>query len=72
VKRYSIKCRSGKIEYFDVISESDDGYQVRLTRISDGNEKTNDVFMPNNLFEMCFKTGYIYEMDHQVRQVTVA
>ena len=64
MKRYCIKCRSGKIEFFDVLSESDEGYHVRLTRISDGNEKSNEVFMSNNLFDMCFKTGYIFEMDN--------
>lgn len=63
MKRYCIKCRSGRIEYFDVLSESDAGYHVRLTRIHDGDERTKEVFMPNNLFDMCFKTGYIFEME---------
>ena len=63
MKRYSVKCRSGRIEYFDILSEADDGFQVRLTKINEGCENTDDVFLSSNLFEMCFKTGYIYEID---------
>jgi hypothetical protein len=65
MKRYCIKCRAGRIEYFDVIAENDDGYKVRLTRISDGNEKIIEEFMSRHLFDICYKTGYIFEMEKQ-------
>ena len=57
------------MEYFDILSESDDGYQVLLTRISDGNEKSGELFMSRHLFDLCFKTGYIFETE---RTATVA
>jgi hypothetical protein len=63
MKRYFVKCRSGKIEFFDVMEKRADGYRVRLTSISEGNEKTTDEFMSYSLFDMCLKTGYIYEME---------
>ena len=61
MKRYYIKARTGRIEYFDVLSQNDDGYKVRLTRLSDGNEKITETVIPRHLFDLCLKTGYIYE-----------
>jgi hypothetical protein len=61
MKRYYIKCRPGRIEFFDIIRETDEGFFIRLTRISDGNEKIIEESMSGHLFNMCVKTGYIYE-----------
>jgi hypothetical protein len=61
MKRYYIKCRSGRIEFFDIIRENEEGFTVRLTRLSDGNEKIIEEFMSRHLFNICLKTGYIYE-----------
>jgi hypothetical protein len=63
MKRYCIKCREGKSEYLDVIRETEDGFLVRLTRISDGNERIIEESMTRHLFEICVKTGYIYQAD---------
>ena len=64
MKRYCIKCRAGRIEFFDILSETNDGYRIRLTRLSEGNEKTMDEFMSHHLFDMCFRAGYIYELEN--------
>jgi hypothetical protein len=69
MKRYCIKCRAGRIEYMDILKENEDGFFVRLTRLSDGNEKITDEFMSRHLFEMCLKTGYIYEINVQADSV---
>jgi hypothetical protein len=69
MKRYCIKSREGRIEYFDIIGEVENGYKVRLTKVYDGNEKISEEYMPCHLFDICFKTGYIYEME---RAATVA
>jgi hypothetical protein len=61
MKRYCIKCRSGRTEFFDIIREIEDGFVVRLTRISDGSEKIIEESMTRHLFDICIKTGYIYE-----------
>ena len=63
MKRYCIKNRTGKIEYFDIISENDNEYMIRLTRLSDGSEKVIEEPMSRHLFNICMKTGYIYELD---------
>ena len=63
MKRYCIKCRAGKIEFFDIISESDEGYRIRLTRVSDGSERIVEDSMPRHLFNICVKTGYFYELE---------
>ncbi|MDR1288301.1 MAG: hypothetical protein LBK08_11895 [Treponema sp.] len=61
MKRYCIKSRGGRTEYFDIVREIEDGFIVRLTRISDGNEKIIEESMTKHLFDICLKTGYIYE-----------
>ena len=61
MKRYRIKCRTGRVEYIDIIGEIEDGYVIRLTRLSDGNQKITEETMTRHLFNMCLKTGYIYE-----------
>ena len=63
MKRYCIKSREGKLEYFDIISENDEGFTIRLTRLSDGNEKTVEEKISRHLFNICVKTGYIYELE---------
>ncbi|MDR1278089.1 MAG: hypothetical protein LBK02_05020 [Treponema sp.] len=69
MKRYCVKCRAGRIEYIDILRETEDGFFTRLTRLSDGNEKVIDEFMSRNLFDMCVKTGYIYEIAAEVSSV---
>ena len=63
MKRYSIKSRNGSIEYFDILSEDEEGYRIRLTRIYDGNERSTETYMTRDLFELCQKTGYICELE---------
>jgi hypothetical protein len=62
MKRYRVKCRSGRIEYIEIIKEIEDGYLVRLTRVNDGNTKISEETMTRHLFTICLKTGYISEM----------
>jgi len=69
MKRYCIRCRSGRVEYFDIISENEDGFRIRLTRLSDGNEKVFDESMSRSLFDMCIKTGYIFQIENSVASV---
>ena len=63
MKRYCVKCRAGKLEFFDIISENEDGYRIRLTRLSEGNERIVEESMPRHLFNICVKTGYIFELE---------
>ncbi|MCL2382471.1 MAG: hypothetical protein FWC64_12940 [Treponema sp.] len=69
MKRYCINCRAGKIEYFDVITESEDELNIRLTRISGGSERVIEDSMSRQMFDMCFKTGYIFEMENAAASV---
>ena len=69
MKRYCIKCQTGKIEYFDVLGENDTEYQIRLTRLSDGDERTYEESMSRHLFNICVKTGYIFELENDVASV---
>ena len=69
MKRYCVKCRAGKIEFFDILSENDEGYNIRLTRLSDGNKRTIEEIMSKNLFNICVKSGYIFELENSTASV---
>jgi hypothetical protein len=69
MKRYCIKCEPNRVEYFDILEENSDGFTVRLTRVKDGYEKVSELFLKAELFEMCLKTGYIYEMKEKASSV---
>ena len=62
MKRYCIKSRPGKSEYLEVLSETDEGYNIRLTKICDGDQKIKEDFIKRDLFDICLKTGYLSEL----------
>ncbi len=62
MKRYCIKCEPGRVEYLDVLRETDAGFLVRVVRVKDGYDKVVEEFMSSTLFETCLKTGYLYQM----------
>lgn len=61
MKRYCIKSRPGRAEYLDIINETDGGYQIRLVKQSDGDEYIREDYIDRHLFDICLKTGYLYE-----------
>ena len=63
MKRYCLKSQPGKIEYFDILSEDDDGFKIKLTRIFEGSEKITETSIPRHLFNFCLRTGYIIEFN---------
>ena len=63
MKRYCLKSRNGSIEYFDILAEDAECFKVVLTRINNGNEKITETLITRDLFELCQKTGYIYELN---------
>ncbi|MDR3336564.1 MAG: hypothetical protein LBT16_05105 [Treponema sp.] len=69
MRRYYIKCEAGKVEYVDILSETGEGYQIRVTRIQDGYEKNIDDFMTKQLFNLCLKTGYIRKEEFSISSV---
>ncbi|MDR2048760.1 MAG: hypothetical protein LBP69_04830 [Treponema sp.] len=62
MKRYCIKSLPNKAEYLDILNEPDDGYKIRLTRSSNGDTKVREDFINRHLFDICVKTGYLYEL----------
>jgi len=61
MKRYCVKCRNDRIEYIEVVNEIEDGFLIRLTRMHEGIEKTMEETISRPLFDLCLKTGHIYE-----------
>ena len=61
MKRYWINCRPGRTEYIDVVKEMENEYLVRFIRQNDGHEKITEETITRHLFDICLKTGYLYE-----------
>jgi hypothetical protein len=62
MKRYCVKSLPEKAEYLDILNETDNGYKIRLTRLSDGDKKVREDFIDRHLFDICVKTGYLSEL----------
>jgi len=62
MKRYCIKSHPGESKFLDILSENEDGYGIRITSVSDGNEKIREDYIARNLFDICLKTGYLSEL----------
>jgi hypothetical protein len=60
--KYYIKGPQDRVEHFEIIGDTADCYLVRLTRIVDGDQRILEERISHDLFEICLKTGYIYEM----------
>lgn len=69
MKRYCIKCEPGRVEFLDVLRETDEGFFVRVIRVKDGYDKVIEEFMARNMFEMCVKTGYIHAVTEAATSV---
>ena len=69
MKRYYIKCEPDRVEFFDILKESDEGLHVRIVRIRDGWEKAVEELLPRPIFEMCMRTGHISEAKEQSSSV---
>jgi hypothetical protein len=61
MKKYYVKCPQDRVEYFEIIGDTTDSYLVRITRIKDGDQKILEERISHDLFEICLKTGYIYQ-----------
>ena len=62
MKRYYIKSQPNRSEYLDILAETEGGYTVRLTRICDGDKRVKEDFISHHLFDICLKTGYLFEL----------
>jgi hypothetical protein len=60
MKKYYVKCPQDRVEYFEIIGDTQDSYLVRITRIRDGDKKVLEERISHDLFEICLNTGYIY------------
>jgi hypothetical protein len=63
MRKFYIKSQPGKTVLLDILEESDESYQIRITRIIDGDKKIQDEYIERQLFETCLATGYIAALD---------
>ncbi|MDR1468206.1 MAG: hypothetical protein LBT00_02810 [Spirochaetaceae bacterium] len=63
MQKYYVKCPQDRAEYFEIIGDTTDSYLVRITRVRDGDKKILEERISHDLFEICLKTGYIYQAE---------
>jgi hypothetical protein len=61
MRKYYVKSPEDRVEYFEISGETADSYLVRITRIIDGEKTILEERISHDLFEICLKTGYIYQ-----------
>ena len=60
---YTLKSIGKNTDYMTIITETEDGYVVRIVRDKDGyNDITTD-FISQSLFDSCIRTGYLTEIE---------
>jgi hypothetical protein len=58
---FYVKCPQDRVEFFEIIGDTADSYLVRLTRITGDGKKILEERLSHDLFEICLRTGYIYQ-----------
>ncbi len=61
--QYIVKGNSPVKTYLEIVSETNDGYDVRITSEYEDYSKTMDEYMSKELFESCLRTGYLIKID---------
>ena len=59
MKRYTIKSAEGCRATLEILSETTDGYRVRIVRAFDGYEEVEESVMTMELFDLCVRTQFI-------------
>ena len=57
--RYQVKGIKGLNTVLEVTETHAEGYRIRITSVSEGNEKTSEEFITRHLLETCIRTGYL-------------
>jgi hypothetical protein len=60
---FYVKSREDRVEYFEVVGDAGGCYDIRLSRVVDGRETVLEEQLSYDLFELCLKTGYIYQAE---------
>ena len=61
MRRFCIKSQQGRTDFLEIITETMDGYRIRLISICDGEKKIREDHITRHLFDICLSTGYISE-----------
>ncbi|WP_245522119.1 hypothetical protein [Treponema paraluiscuniculi] len=59
MQQYSIKSDPGETSHCSIVSQTEDGYIIRICRDRDGYKKVHEVHIHQSLFDLCRRTGFI-------------
>ncbi len=62
MKNYSLKMLGNQNDFFTIISQNNDGYNIKISRNIDGKETETLDFISKEVFDFSLKTGYLTEV----------
>ena len=62
MKNYSLKMLGNQNDFFTIISQNNDGYNIKISRNINGKETETLDFISKEVFDFSLKTGYLTEV----------
>ena len=62
MKNYSLKMLGNQNDFFTIISQNKDGYNIKISRNNNGKKTETFDFISKEVFDFSLKTGYLTEV----------
>ena len=62
MKNYSLKMLGNQNDFFTIISQNNDGYNIKISRNINGKKTETLDFISKEVFDFSLKTGYLTEV----------
>jgi hypothetical protein len=66
--RYRVKSAAGTEIFVDLMSQRHEGYEIKITTITERSEKEVREFISRHLFDACIRTGYLSPVQGNAKQ----
>lgn len=66
MKNYSLQILGSKTDFLTIISQNEDGYNIKILRTNNGKYTESFDFISREVFESCIKTGYLKEIKEKI------
>lgn len=71
-RQFRVKGVTGIETYIQILAESDGGYEVRISSVTEHGTRESCEFISDELLESCIRTGYLKEIKTPSRALAVS
>lgn len=71
-RQFRVKGVTGIETYIEILAESDGGYEVRISSVTEHGTRESCEFISDDLLESCIRTGYLIEVKTPNRELAVS